>query len=113
MNDLYLYVSLIKNSNSDSFVVDRTSTGDVSEADGVLTEYIEQTVTFENGVIIKQCVEFEQGEVAPDVVCAECWISYEVLSEPSGLDIWPKRKSFVNQCQEAFWLKMSMTHKAT
>lgn len=113
MNDLFIYVSAIKNNNHGRFVVERTLTDDTFEEDGIVTEYKEQTVTFSNGVIIKQCIELEQGEVSQDAVCPECWIGYEVLSEPYGLNIFPKRKNFVSKCQESFWLKINATRTNT
>jgi hypothetical protein len=66
---------------------------------------------FSDGVVMRY--EFERDdEVAPgDNVCSECWISYKVIHSPEGLKIIPAYKSFINQCQEAFWIKINQTHQ--
>lgn len=107
MNKLFSYVSLIKNTPESEFIVDRNFTEKVVEDDWSITNYLEQIVTFKNGVIIKQCMEKDVGVSNPDIVCEECFISYEILKEPESYSIMPKRKTFSSHCQEAFWLKIN------
>jgi len=42
------------------------------------------------------------------VVCEESFIDYNVLFEPENYDITPKRKNFINHCQEDFWIKINI-----
>lgn len=59
---------------------------------------------FDNGVEIRRTVE--QDDFPCELVCAECWITYEVTGQlPSQPAISPARKVFENACREAFWLK--------
>lgn len=58
---------------------------------------------FENGVVIRRTTE--QDNFPDEMACAECWISYEVVSTGPALDgISPARKVFENRCRESFWL---------
>jgi len=72
-----------------------------------LIENSELVVTFIDGVTVKQSIELEDNINASDMICAECWISYEVAPDPEGLNISPKRKHFINRYQEIFWLKIN------
>ncbi len=65
------------------------------------------TYRFDNGVVIRRTVERDSFPSA--AACAECWISYEVLSDGS-LDnpVSPRRKTFENACRESFWLSYHM-----
>lgn len=63
---------------------------------------------FSNGVIIQRTVE--QDDFPSGLACAECWITYEVISNgDSGLAISPPRQVFENTCREAFWLAYHTT----
>ncbi|WP_417069807.1 hypothetical protein [Niveibacterium terrae] len=58
---------------------------------------------FEDGARIAQIVE--QDDFPSGLACAECWISYEVLSAPdSGVAVDPPKKTFDNHCRESYWL---------
>ncbi|MGL1956797.1 MAG: hypothetical protein OCD00_05710 [Colwellia sp.] len=107
MNNLFTYVSTINSPYAGKFVVERKTVKESVENDGIITNYSEQIVKFRNGVIIKQCVEKDGIFSNSEVVCEECFINYEVLFEPDNYDVKPKRKSFINHCQETFWLKIS------
>ena len=118
MHNLFTYVSAINQVTastvaSNKFITEQLLSTDTSEDDGIVTESAERLVTFTNGVKVKQTIEFDDVQEGFDVqgqsdaVCAECWISYSVVCEPEGLNIQPKRKSFINKCQQSFWLKMS------
>ena len=73
---------------------------------GIEVNCIELMFYFSNGVVLKYVNE--SGSIEEhEQLCAECWISYEVVFEPAGICISPIKKSFINQCQEAFWLKMN------
>jgi hypothetical protein len=56
---------------------------------------------FENGVVIRRTIE--QDNFPCEMACAECWITYEVISSGPN-NISPARKTFENACRESFWL---------
>ena len=61
------------------------------------------TYHFNNGVVIRHTVE--QDSFPSELACAECWITYEVLSrDNSDIAVRPQRKVFENACRESFWL---------
>ncbi|WP_028110764.1 hypothetical protein [Ferrimonas futtsuensis] len=64
----------------------------------------ESLYRFSNGVELLYRCEQEQQQ-SDDQLCAECWISYQVLNN-NGFAITPSQKSFSNVCQQRFWLKM-------
>lgn len=57
---------------------------------------------FEDGTLI--CRTEEHDEFPDAAVCAECWITYEVLATGNGGPVEPLRKTFENACRESFWL---------
>ncbi|MCE0494899.1 hypothetical protein [Vibrio salinus] len=107
MDNLFTYVSLIKNSPESEWIVKQTVEQETVEDDWSVSHYSEQLFTFKNGVVIRKCMEKELGDTNPDIVCEECFINYEVLAEPEHLNVSPKSKNFINLCQEAFWLKIN------
>lgn len=107
MNNLFTYVSAIKSELPNKLIVKKNLSAESYEENGILTENSELIVTFKNGVTIKQSVEFDSNIKVSDMTCAECWISYQVISEPEGVNISPKLKNFTNKCQESFWLKIN------
>lgn len=58
--------------------------------------------SFADGVVIRCTIE--QDNFPSELACAECWITYEVVSNGSGGAINPSRKVFENECRQAFWL---------
>lgn len=102
MNNLSTYVSTIKNTSESEFVVKRSVNEESIEEDGIVTKHSEEVITFKNGVVTKQSIENEIGAADLEMACEECFITYEVLSEPVGYCIKPKRKNFINNCQERF-----------
>ena len=107
MNNLFTYVSVINSTSDNEFIVERNVVEELVEDDGMVIHYSEQIVKFKNGVTIKQSMDKEVGASNPEVVCEECFINYEVISEPENYDITPKHKNFINHCQETFWIKIS------
>ncbi len=107
MNNLFSYITLIKNSPDSKLIVDRVFTEETVEDDWSITQYSEQIVTFQNGVVIKQTMENDLEASDTDMACEECFIDYEVLKEPETCSVMPKSKNFINQCQEEFWLKIN------
>lgn len=107
MNKLVTYISAIKTGSPEGLISDRQLQEDKRQDDGLITTCTEQTVSFVNGVTIRHSMEIDQDDDNHLAACPECWISYEVVSAPPGLNISPRRKVFVNQCQEAFWLKIN------
>ena len=112
MNNLFTYVSTINSSSENELIVERNVVEELVEDNGVVTQYSEQIVKFRNGVTIKQSIEKEVESSNTEVVCEESFINYEVLFEPENYDITPKRKNFINHCQEAFWVKISTVQNA-
>lgn len=104
MNHLFTYIEAIGSSDGKVCVIDREVTDNSYEDQGVTVRSVEARYSFSNGVILKHCIEFDEAPLLSDV-CSECWISYEVI-DSSAEKITPVIKTFVNQCQEDFWLKM-------
>lgn len=111
-NDLATYVAAIRDPHPSGVIAGRKVKKDnwVAE-DGMTTEYQEQTVEFINGVVIRQTIEQEQPEADMEQLCPECWIRYDVVSQPEGVCVLPQQKNFVNNCQEVFWLKARRAHQ--
>ena len=107
MNNLFTYVRAIASEPQDSLITSSTNTDLSYQDDGIKVECTERCFNFANGAVIKQTVELEVIAAPSDAVCPECWINYEVVSEPQGFTISPQRKVFINKCQESFWLKMN------
>jgi len=106
MNNLYTYVAS-KNGEHTQLRLDREESLDKSYIEqDVVVNCFESKCYFSNGVVLKYCNESDLLEENSQV-CPECWISYEVISQPQGMNILPKKKTFINHCQEAFWLKMN------
>ena len=104
MERLFSYISAIEGAPSPVSLVDR-----VHHLRDHSDELAEVRVTqslyrFSNGVELLHRREQEQQQ-SDDQLCAECWISYQVLNN-NGFAITPSQKSFSNVCQQRFWLKM-------
>jgi len=113
MNNLSTYVSAIKNGSRDGFIVSSDYVDLSYQDEEISVECSECYFHFSNGAVIKQTLEQDMDESPADVVCAECWISYQVVSAPDDLSIRPQTKSFINRCQESFWLKMTASQGAS
>ena len=98
---------MINCSSENELIVERNVVEELVKDNGIVIQYSEQIVKFRNGVTIKQSIEKDVGSSNAEVVCEESFIDYEVLFEPENYDITPKRKYFINHCQEAFWVKIS------
>lgn len=106
MTNLFTYIFALKEPVVGLSVLDRAVKETVCMEDDLVINSSELIVTFANGVRLKRHVEHDQLESSSDV-CSECWITYEIVSRPEDLVIAPDKKSFTNQCQESFWLKMN------
>ena len=107
MNNLFTYISAMKEESDGLSIVEKLFNKQTSDEDGILMENSELLVKFNNGVAVRKLTERELSGHITDAVCEECWISYEVTEQPSNLNIVPKTKNFANQCQESFWLKIN------
>ncbi|WNJ97212.1 hypothetical protein RND59_18580 [Vibrio ruber] len=107
MNHLFTYVSAVKNAPHELSIIEKVEHTSRCEADGIVTESCELVIKFDNGVTLRKCTEQDFSDDVTAAVCAECWISYEVIEQPDNLAVMPKRKSFTNPCQEAFWLEIN------
>ncbi|MDH0648917.1 hypothetical protein N5D48_15700 [Pseudomonas sp. GD03858] len=63
----------------------------------------ENTYAFDDGTLIRRLAE--QDNFPSDGVCAESWISYEVIRQPRDTMVSPTHISFTNPCREAYWLR--------
>lgn len=107
MNDLHFYVAAIVDRNALVTIAKREITEEITLDDnGEQLCTREQTVTFSNGVVVHQSVDQTFETSLSEAVCAECWISYRVVHEPETMNITPKRKHFINTCQQSFWLNI-------
>ncbi|QMV16455.1 hypothetical protein [Vibrio spartinae] len=113
MNHLFTYVLAMKKNIVGLSVVEKTQYDSCVEDDDDFIESSEFVVRFDNGVILRKQTEVDQIAPVNDEICSECWITYEVLSQPDSLTITPNRKSFTNQCQEDFWLKINQVQAST
>lgn len=112
MNQLITYVSALKDKQSSQSIVE-IAERDTSFTDGdTLIHGRERLITFANGVVLKQQIEFDEcsNSQSTQAVCSECWISYQIIFQPEFLSIQPKKKQFINRCQEAFWLRINKAH---
>ncbi|MFV0576605.1 MAG: hypothetical protein ACK5NC_14485 [Vibrio sp.] len=106
MENLFTYIQAIKEDTSKVSILDRVESTASFEQDGIITDTYELTVRFDNGVLLRKTTEQDQLDDS-DSICAECWISYELIESPENLNIRPRKKTFINTCQEAFWLKIN------
>jgi hypothetical protein len=107
MEQLSAYVAAIHDKPSPLTIsvksVERSSWTDQGfEVSKEIAEY-----RFGNGVIIRRTVE--QDDFPSETACAECWITYEVISKGPLPEIVPARKTFENTCRESFWLAYHTT----
>lgn len=106
MNNLCTYIAATKG-EINAVSLESSQSIDKSYTDqDIVVNCVESVFQFSNGVVIKYLIESDVTEVNAQT-CPECWISYEVISESTNTHISPKRKTFLNQCQEAFWLKIN------
>jgi hypothetical protein len=106
MNNLHTYIAATKG-ELNGVKLEASESFDKSYTDqGIVVNCIESVFHFNNGVVMKCCNEADMLE-ENEQICAECWISYEVISESDDTHICPQRKTFLNHCQEAFWLKIN------
>lgn len=105
MNSLITYIKAIHNQSAGVSVNDSESNTCSYSDDGAEITKNQTIYRFDNGVIISYTVEQDNIPSGPEVICEECWISYEVV-ESGPLKITPLRKVFSNRCQESFWLKV-------
>lgn len=107
MNNLFTYILAMEENLVGLSVIETTLYDYSVEEVDTFIESSELVVKFENGVTLRKQTEVEQIEQVNDIICSECWITYQVLCQPDNLTITPNRKFFTNQCQEAFWLKIN------
>ncbi|UXI03121.1 hypothetical protein [Photobacterium sp. TY1-4] len=111
MNNLSTYVSALQGKETKVAIVEHQSTQHQCEEDGVIINAVEHIVTFSNGVTLATRQEWDHpdtfSEGVSEDVCTECWITYEITANLQHLPIRPRKKSFANRCQAAFWLKIN------
>ncbi|UGA54065.1 hypothetical protein [Vibrio sp. VB16] len=104
MNNLASYISVIHGEANDFTLVSYDNVDKSYEDEGVVVQCGESRYCFSNGVILKYCVESESSEVN-DLVCPECWISYEVIEETIHTSIKPKKRHLQIDAKSSFGLK--------
>lgn len=101
MDHLVNYVSAILGETSPR-TVQLESSNQETWLDQGFTVIAEQKIyAFDDGALVKRLME--QDNFPSEAVCAECWISYEVLRQPGDRTISPSHISFNNACREAYW----------
>ena len=107
--DLFNYICAIKKQASQLTIIKSEVIDNSYQDDDQNIESSETLFYFNNGITIKYSCESEtfidQGQS-----CNECWITYEVIEAPKHLIVSPQKKSFINHCQESFWLKICKQH---
>ena len=106
MNNLCTYIAATKGEISVVKLVTSQSFDKSYVDQDIVVKCTESVFQFTNGVVMKYCSESDLIE-ANEQVCAECWISYEVIAESGDTQVFPKKKTFINHSQEDFWLKIS------
>lgn len=113
MNNLYSYISASKSNKSTLKIINTTSYDHSFKDDLSMIDSKEIIIEFANGVTLKKTIETDKNEEVNDALCSECWIDYEIISEPYNINIHPKKKIFTNHCQEDFWLKLNKIRSET
>ncbi|HEM7880006.1 hypothetical protein LGM58_20810 [Burkholderia contaminans] len=103
MDKLISYVAAIHGLSGPVSIVSHTASHDRWTDDDVEVTRDETEYRFDNGAIVRRSVE--QDRAPSDLLCAECWIDYDVLRHPDAQPIGPTRITFDNACRETFWLR--------
>ncbi|WP_019616947.1 hypothetical protein [Psychromonas ossibalaenae] len=106
MNILFTYIKAIHLQESSVAIINKVTKTNCYTDDEIEVNEKETIYHFDNGVVI--CYKTETDNAPCELLCEECWISYEVL-DSCQQKITPLRKIFHNSCQESFWLKMQLT----
>lgn len=108
MNNLITYILAFN--DDDPTIIDRQIQQQTIEENETSIHYSDERVTFSNGAVIQKTTEFDETlDELDDSVCPECWINYEIITQPNNGKITPKKKIFTSRCQESFWLKLQKT----
>lgn len=102
---LHSYIRSIKENTSSPCITSHSIINHSYIDQGISVEKYESIFRFEDGTIIKHLTETD-SDLANNFDCAETWITYQVLFHPKKSLIEPQLKTFTNNCQEAFWLKI-------
>lgn len=103
MEQLATYIAAIHCKAKAPAIADRNVEKTAWEDQGITVTKEVTDFRFDNGVVIRRTVE--QDDLISDQVCAECWITYEVIAAGSVMaGISPARMVFPNACRESFWL---------
>ncbi|MCL9780737.1 hypothetical protein M9194_04705 [Vibrio sp. S4M6] len=97
MNHLFTYISATKSDTTSTFVTEHRVT-DTSYSDEDLEVCGKESIfSFANGVQLKKTEEFDDIQDS-ELVCPECWISYEVIAQPVNLQVTPRKKILNRAC---------------
>ncbi|PTU68749.1 MULTISPECIES: hypothetical protein [Chromobacterium] len=110
MNHLVNYVNAILDAPSPRRARLDGSSRDSWTDQGYTVVAEQSTYVFDDGAVIQRTTE--QDDYPAEAACAECWIRYEVVRQPSGDTgdtIQPGHISFNNACREAFWRRYFIT----
>ncbi len=103
MDKLASYVGAILQQPSPARIERQETSCDSWRDQGFEVRKSATTYWFANGVAIRRTVE--QDDFPDEQVCAECWITYEVLASGALAEaLTPARQVFANTCRETFWL---------
>lgn len=108
MENLSTYVAAIHRRASPLAISDMTTETSSWHDQGFEVSKEVTDYRFDNGVVIRRTVE--QDNFPSEAVCAEIWITYEVIAKGNvAADISPPRQVFENACRESFWLSYHTT----
>jgi hypothetical protein len=104
MQSLFEYAAAIHHQPSRMQIVRHRSEQSSWKDQDVTVRHHATTYEFADGVLIRRSVELD--ECPSEAVCAECWITYEVLADgAAAAPVSPRRQAFDNPCRETFWLR--------
>jgi hypothetical protein len=106
MDKLITYVAAIHGHAGPVSMVAHAVSRDSWTDQGIEVSRDEVEYRFDNGAVIRRSVE--QDRAPTDLLCAECWIDFDVVRQPDGQPIRPTRITFDNACRETFWLRYHM-----
>ncbi|MED5611946.1 MULTISPECIES: hypothetical protein [Pseudomonas] len=106
MHHLAHYAAAILATSTQPRIVRESTTSTHWHENGFEVRQSISTYEFSDGVIIRRMLERDDYPPDETLLCAECWITYEVVRDgPAAAAVQPRRMTFDSTCREAFWLR--------
>ncbi|MEN3751663.1 hypothetical protein ABC733_22180 [Mangrovibacter sp. SLW1] len=104
MESLAKYISVAV--SSDERIIDQSCS--IDEQAEVMVKNVRWQ--FPDGIVLNL---YKETELHPscEEACHSCFISWTVTA-PEDKDIHPRHKTFNNDCQQKFWLKVALANQA-